>query len=199
MSILIAIGSALLAVTKAVGALSLAVQGLKVIANAIVSLAKSLGLIKADMKTEDLGDKAIQSGLKPEDFDTYEEYTKAVEKFETDPERSKQISEEEKLNKGIEIATNLMAEKYGDGVGQFIAKTAVENREFFNENVMAKVGEIVKDDSSFIDNAVNVITGSLKDGEVFDNVVTILGDIAKTTGTPYPSTFPRIPGGSLIN
>ncbi len=44
-----------------------------------------------------MGDKAIQAeehGIKPEDFSTYSEYVKSVEDFETDSERSKEISED---------------------------------------------------------------------------------------------------------
>ena len=90
---------------------------LKTLGDALIGIAKTLGLISPEEKVEDLGDKAIQAeeqGINPEDFTTYAEYVKSVENFEVDSEKSKEISEDEKSLKGIELATGLTIEHFGD-------------------------------------------------------------------------------------
>ena len=106
--------SAALSITKAVSVIGLAIEGLKVVANALVNIGKALGLIRQDIEPEELGDKAIQAeeaGIRPENYRTYEEYVKEIEQFEVDPEKSKQISEEAKQYKALELSAGLLAEK----------------------------------------------------------------------------------------
>ena len=65
------IASAALSVAKALGAVGLAIEGLKMVVNSLVNVCKALGLIEEDTDPEELGDKAIQaeeSGIKPENF-----------------------------------------------------------------------------------------------------------------------------------
>lgn len=109
-----AIASAAVSVAKTLGAIGLAVEGIKAVVNAIISVCKSLGLIEEKTEPEELGDKALQAeeeGIKPEKFDTYEEYVKAVEEFEIDPEKSKKYTTEEKLLKASELTSGLLIEK----------------------------------------------------------------------------------------
>lgn len=161
-----AILTAISTVVQAIGALSLAVQGLKVLANAIVNFAKALGLIEDDMEPEDLGDKAIQSGYNPEDFDTYEAYVDAVKDFKVDPEKSKEISAEDKLNKSIELSVGLAKEKCGDEVGDFIKATAVNNRDVCTPSVMSDMGKIAKQDGNFVKDFMSAMTSGNMDSLV---------------------------------
>ena len=80
LTILTTIGSIAATLTKAVALVGLAVQGLKIIGSAVMGIAKALfpNAFKPETTVEDLGDKAIQSGFKPEDFKSYEEYVKAA-------------------------------------------------------------------------------------------------------------------------
>ena len=89
------------------------------IVNIIIGIVKGLGIVQPEETATDLGDKALQAeeaGIKPENYDSYEEYLKAVEKFETNPERSAEIKEEEKLQKGAEVMTATLIERYGDPI-----------------------------------------------------------------------------------
>ena len=88
-------------VTSKLMEVGLAVQGLKVIGNVLMSLGKALGLIKPETNVTDLGDKALQSEYNPEDFNSYEDYVNAVEKYDLDPEKSKLTTEEDKIKKGM--------------------------------------------------------------------------------------------------
>ncbi|MDY6294970.1 MAG: hypothetical protein SPL45_01550, partial [Schwartzia succinivorans] len=79
-------------------------KDLLMFAQIIMGILKGLGLIKPEEDVEDLGDKALQAeeeGITPEKYDSYEEYLKAVEEFEIDPEKSKEIDEGKKLEKGV--------------------------------------------------------------------------------------------------
>ena len=96
---ILAVAKAAKVVVKAIAVADIAIKTLKVVGNAFVKLGKTLGLIKPETKVEDLGDKAIQSEYKPEDYNSYAEYVKAVEDYKLDPEKSKNISEEEKIKK----------------------------------------------------------------------------------------------------
>lgn len=111
-------------------------------AQIITGIFKGLGLMPPEERVTDLGDKAIQAeeaGITPENYDSYGEYLKAIEKFELDPEKSHNIAEREKLEKGAEVITAAMIERYGDVIVSLFtliatAPTYFENRmPFFTE------------------------------------------------------------------
>lgn len=73
------------------------------IANAVL---KIFGVFEEDDDVEDMGDRAIQAGeagIKPENFDTYDEYMAEIRNFKLDPERSAELSSVEKLAAGLGI------------------------------------------------------------------------------------------------
>ncbi len=147
---LITIGTILTVATtigKALAVAGLAVEGLKALGNAFVALGKALGLIKPETNVEDLGDRAIQAeeaGIKPENFSSYQEYVKNVESFQTDPEKSKKISETDKLSKGIEVTAALTAEKYPDFPTEAFYKYAMSNPQYFTADRMSEFGKIIE-------------------------------------------------------
>ena len=144
------IATAAVSVVKSLAVVGMAVEGLKSIGKVLVNLAKSLGLIKPQMQVDELGDKAIQSGYDPEQYDTYNDYVKAVESFNLDPEKSKTISEEEKIKKGMELATGVMIEKYKDSPMEKFCVEIGNRPDFFNEGVLKGVGELVVSDENVI-------------------------------------------------
>lgn len=175
-----AIAAAATTVTKALAVAGLAVQGLKTIGNALVSLGKALGLIKNETKVEDLGDKAIQSEYNPEDFDSYAEYVKAVEEFDDlDPEKSKQISQEDKIQKGMELAAGATIEKYNDFPIQEFCIAVGKNSDFFTESKMGEIGKIIEADGENISSILNYVNGSEKDDLKIESVVDTLTAIEK--------------------
>ena len=102
-----AIISFTVSVTKAIVTLGLAAEGLTAIGNALTAIGKALGLIRPETQVEDLGDQALQAeeaGITPDAFDAYEDYVKAVESFQLDPEKSKQFTPAEKEKNQSKLA-----------------------------------------------------------------------------------------------
>lgn len=85
-----------------------------------VLIAKELGILSpeaGEKDVEELGDKVIQArekGIKPENYETYEEYMKAIENFKVDPVKSSKISLKEKLADGIGLLSTLISIKSPD-------------------------------------------------------------------------------------
>lgn len=176
---IMAIAAAATTVTKSLAVVGLAVQGLKTVGNILTSLGKALGLIKPETNVEDLGDKAIQSGYDPEDFDCYAEYVKAVEEYELDPEASKLTTDEEKLNKGIELAAGVTIEKYNEFPIQEFCIAMGENPEYFTESKMGEIAKLMEEDGQYIPGILNYIDGTEKDETKIKGIVDTLVGVEK--------------------
>lgn len=180
---LVAIATAIAPVVQALAVAKLAIDAIKVIAKAVMGLAKALGLVPENTKPEDLGDKAIQAeqaGIIPEKYDSYASYMKAVQEFKVDPEKSKQISAEEKYAKCAEIASALMTEKFGEGMGEFILSTAINNKDFFDEKMMGELGKVINGDSSMIGKISDLVNGKEKDENVLQGTISTLAAAYKS-------------------
>lgn len=175
-----AIATAATAVAKTLAVAGLAVQGLKAVGSTLVSLGKALGLIKPETKVEELGDKAIQSEYKPEDYDTYAEYVKAVEDYDLDPEKSKLTTEEQKVLKGTELASGSMIEKFKEFPMQEFC-IAVEKNPFFTDAKMDEIGKLIQKDGQNIANILNYMNGSEKDSGKLQSTIDMLVDVVKKT------------------
>lgn len=178
-----AIIAAIAPVVQALAVAKLAIDAIKVIAKAVMGLAKALGLVPENTKPEDLGDKAIQAeqaGIIPEKYDSYASYMKAVQEFKVDPEKSKQISAEEKYAKCAEIASALMTEKFGEGMGEFILSTAINNKDFFDEKMMGELGKVINGDSSMIGKISDLVNGKEKDENVLQGTISTLAAVYKS-------------------
>ncbi len=168
---------------KALAVAGLVGEGLKVFGNAFIALGKALGLIKPETNVEDLGDKAIQAaeaGIKPENFSSYEEYVKNVESFKADPEKSKKISETEKLSKGIEVTAALTAEKYPDFPVEAFSKYAISNPQYFTAERMSEFGKLLKGSVDMAKTVFGYITGTEHNDKNIANAEKILKGFEKT-------------------
>ena len=160
---------------------SLALQGLKSLATPLLELGKELGLIEPETDVEDLGDKAIQSDLKPDDFDCYEKYLKAVEDYKLDPEKSKLSTEEKKIQKGIELTVGVMIDKYQDfSMDKFINMIG-HNQNFFTEAKMGEIAKVIKTDGQSITDILHYVDGTEKNSTKIQGTVDTLLDIEKNT------------------
>ena len=160
---------------------SLALQGLKSLAAPLLELGKELGLIEPETDVEDLGDKAIQSDLKPDDFDCYEEYLKAVEDYKLDPEKSKLSTEEKKIQKGIELTVGVMIDKYQEfPMGEFINMIG-HNQSFFTESKMGELAIVIKTDGQSISDILHYVDGTEKNSTKIQGTVDTLLEIEKNT------------------
>ena len=160
---------------------SLALQGLKSLAAPLLELGKELGLIEPETDVEDLGDKAIQSDLNPDDFDCYEEYLKAVEDYKLDPEKSKLSTEEKKIQKGIELTVGVMIDKYQDFSMDKFINMIDHNQNFFTEAKMGEIAKVIKMDGQSITDILHYVDGTEKNSTKIQGTVDTLLEIEKNT------------------
>lgn len=179
--VIAAVTTAVAGVMKGLAVAGLALQGLKSLAAPLLELGKELGLIEPETDVEDLGDKAIQSDLKPDNFDCYEEYLKAVEDYKLDPEKSKLNKEEDKIRKGIELTVGVMIEKYQDfSMDKFINMIG-HNQNFFTEAKMGELAKVIKKDGQSITDILHYVDGTEKNSTKIQGTVDTLLEIEKNT------------------
>lgn len=177
---LLSIGST---VASAIGsALSGALRVLETVCTAIQVICKILGVGKPDEKIEDIGDRAIQAeeaGIVPENFDTYEEYRRKVDEFKIDSEKSKEITLERKLLKGIELQVIGLENKYPQiGWGTLI-QYAATNPEYFTPKRMEHLGEVLKKNPERVEDIATYLQGEEKNEDKFFDTQDLLKEIEK--------------------
>lgn len=185
--ILGAIGSivtAAVSVANALAVVGLAVQGLKVIGNAIASIAKALGVIRPDRDIEEIGDRALQAeekGITPDKYSSYEAWVRDIEKDDWgyDPEKNKDMKDEEKICKGVEVSSAVVMEKFPKLPIQDFFNLAGENPDFFTVERMDEIGKLANTDSHAFENVVNYVTGGAKDHTTIDAASDVLMNIEK--------------------
>lgn len=168
-------------VTNVLVSVSLVLRDLKAIGNILVTLGKALGLIKPDIKVSELGDKALQSGYNPEDYDSYLEYVNAVENYNLDPEKSNLTTEEDKLKKAMELAVGVTIEKYENLPVQEFCIAVGENIKYFTETKIKEIGKLIQLDESNISRILNYINGTERDSKQIQRVVDTLMEVEKTS------------------
>ena len=166
-------------VTNVLVSVSLVLRDLKTIGNILVTLGKALGLIKPDIKVSELGDKALQSGYNPEDYDSYLEYVNAVENYNLDPEKSNLTTEEDKLKKAMELAVGVTIEKYENLPVQEFCIAVGENIKYFTESKIKEIGKLIQLDESNISRILNYINGTERDSKQIQRVVDTLMEVEK--------------------
>ncbi len=177
-----AIATAAVSVTKSLAVVGLAVQGLKTLGNSLMVVAKVLGLIKPENKIEELGDKALQAeedGIKLENYKSYAEYVKAVEEYDVDVEKSELIPEERKILKGIELTTGVIIEKFPELPIVDFFEYAGKNPEYFTEDRMKEIGNLMKDNGKYVSDILNYMNGSEKDDFILGTTIDTLTSIEK--------------------
>nr|WP_314637480.1 hypothetical protein [uncultured Oribacterium sp.] len=179
--VIVAVTTAVAGVMKGLAVAGLALQGLKSLAAPLLELGKELGLIEPETDVEDLGDRAIQSDLNPDDFDCYEEYLKSVEDYKLDPEKSKLSTEEKKIQKGIELTVGVMIDKYQEfPMGEFINMIG-HNQSFFTESKMGELAIVIKTDGQSISDILHYVDGTEKNSTKIQGAVDTLLEIEKNT------------------
>lgn len=176
------ITTAAITVSKALAVVGLAIQGLKVIGNAIASIAKALGIIKPERDIEEIGDRALQAeekGMTPDKYSSYEAWVKDIERDDWgyDPEKNKDMDLEKKVLKGVEVSTAITIERFPELPIQEFFSLAGKNPEFFTIERMDEIGKLASDDSDAFRKVVNYITDSAKDHTTVDAASDILMDI----------------------
>lgn len=174
--------SAISSCLSGVASMGLSLTGILTVVQAVLAICKALGLFE-DKSPEELGDRAIQAereGITPDKFETFDEYVKAIKAFELDPERSKEISAEEKNLKGAEVLLLLAAEKFpGVPIATFaeLAPIIGKNPETFNDKALKVLGDLVKSDPTSVGEIASFLTGREKDPDAISRTEARLIDI----------------------
>jgi len=163
---------------------NLAVEGIKAVGNAILKIAKALRIVEEKTDVEELGDKAIQaeeSGIKPENYENYEMYVNAIKDFKTDPERSAQIQQEDKVKRGTTIASALAAEKCPDIEMDKLFELL--NEENFSKETNVKrfegICDLALSNPKTVNNITSFINGTEKSSERIGDAISALRSIEK--------------------
>lgn len=171
---------------KAVAALGLAVEGLKALGNILTVIGKALGLIKPETQVDELGDKALQAeekGITPDQFETYEKYVKAIEGFQLDPEKSRETTLEEKVEKGIELTVGVIREKFPELSVETVAKLGALIERYptvFTEDSMRVFTKDMISDPSCAEKVIGYLDHTEKNQDHLAGAERILTEMIKT-------------------
>lgn len=170
-------------VTKELVNIGMTMQGLKIVTNTLIGVAKGLGLIKSECKVEDLGDKALQAEEKerivPENYQTYEAYVKAIDDFEVDLEKSKMIPEDEKVRKGTEIAVGLTMEHFPDIQLEDFFECVGKNMGYFTAERISEIMKLLSNNPKHINDILTYINGTEKNPKAIENTMNTLIGVEK--------------------
>ena len=92
----------------------------------ITSALNALGINESE-EAKVIGDKMLQAeedGITPDKFDNYEDYNKAIENFELDPEKSNKFTDEEKLQRYAATHLTELKKNFGEGALTYIFDVA---------------------------------------------------------------------------
>lgn len=91
---------------------------LKSFAEIITSLIELLGFEPANL--EQLGAKAEQSGLSPDDFENYDDYMAALYEFQIEPEEIEKVPQEVRLARGISVLLQQIEGRFPVGIDNLL-------------------------------------------------------------------------------
>lgn len=115
----------------------IAIEAISVVSNVVQAIGAALGIIPKDTNMEELGDKALQAseaGVKPENFDNYQDYINEVKNFKVDPLKSENWSKDEKLLAATGITVKGVEDKFDlkeGSMGDLITLVAMDKGEYF--------------------------------------------------------------------
>jgi hypothetical protein len=114
---------------------SMAVEGLRSVANVICNIGKALGFMEQDEDPEDYGDKVLQAeemGITLDSCDNdYDAYMEKIKNFKVDSEKSKTFSTDDKLRAASVVVGAKIEDHYGTSIGPLVPLMA-RLPEFFN-------------------------------------------------------------------
>lgn len=111
---------------------------LQTVQQVIGVVAKVLDVLNPQDSVSDIGSKALQAekdGIKPENFDEYQDYINQIRSIQVNPEIATQYSETEKTLTGIAITSHAIEDKLGlprDSIGILCCMIAL-NADYFTD------------------------------------------------------------------
>lgn len=158
-----------------------------VVVIALYTLAKALGIIEEKTQPEEIGGKAIQlenEGVKPENFDTRNEYLNKVENYKLDKEKTGEISEKDKFEKAAEIILFSLLEKNPEFSFDKFAEIMLNpnSLEYLrSDGRMEEFGKIIKNEVETANNIVNYLKGNEHNDLKIESAIKALINIEKNT------------------
>lgn len=153
--------------------LKVGIKALNSLAEALTAFAKEMGVVETQ-DAEELGTKRMQAdeaGIKPEDFDSFDEYTKVVDDFEIDEEKALQTPLEEKLSKATQHTLEAMQHKFPEADVSDLAKGVLENPEFYEDSErFTELAKLVGNDPEKVANIGKLLCGKLEGDEFNDTI-----------------------------
>ena len=153
-------------------ALKVGIQVLNAVSKGLTAFGNALGLFETD-DPEKLGTKRIlaeEEGIEPENYDTYDEYLKAVDEFEIDEERAAEIHTEDKLVKAAQHAVEAIDYKYPEANVVDVAEGMVANPEFYEDDRFAGLAELVGNNPEKLAVIGKLLNGELEGDEFYDAI-----------------------------
>lgn len=155
---------------------------IKIVGRALCEIGQALGILPPDKNMEDIGDQVSQAeaaGITPEKYSTYEDYKKAVENFEVDPEKSKAMKPADKIQKGLEYEALGFALKYPELPVENIFKTVAQHYNYFTPERSKALAPYLTENVELIGDIANYMSGKEKNIGKIDAVFSVLSNIEK--------------------
>jgi len=143
--------------------IEIGLEVLKAVVSAIEAFAKELGIIEEDDNPEDLGDRALQSDMQPEEFDEYPEYLSYIKSFDLDPEKTLAFSEEEKLAAGALVIEKGIEDRTGLKMEDFMMDIATKNPEYYDSEKLTNYVEVFSEAGVDLDRVADLESGKITD------------------------------------
>lgn len=128
----------------------------------VEAVAELLGFAPSNL--EELGAKAECSGLDPNNFETYDDYAKALKEFQLGPGEMEKIPLEVRLARGIAVALLQIEERFPVGIEDLLPLLVLNTRgDFFTPtriaallNSFAQADLAIRDMIKYFDNQLGV-------------------------------------------
>ena len=135
---------------------------LGMVANVVVAVCQILSILRQDESAEDLGDRALQAaenGIRPENFDRYDDYLDSIRKFEINPEKSAQYSPDTKAAAGMQVAISSLEDHFKTPVGALyglpilvaMSYSGVDEKSFFDKDRLSALLKTTHDINAVVD------------------------------------------------
>lgn len=140
-----------------VGAILTTLGGsLGMVANVVVAVCQILSTLRQGENAEELGDRALQAaenGIRPENFDHYQDYLERIRSFEINPEKSVQYSPDTKAAAGMQVAISSLEDRFKTPVGALYGLPILiaMNKDFFNPDRLSALLKTTHDINAVVD------------------------------------------------
>ena len=105
------------------------------------------------------------------------EYLKAIEDFDVDLEKSKEIDDGKKLEKGVEVITATLVERYGEVMGDLLLVIG-KNQPYFMAR-MPLITTVVRDTVTNFGDIARCFLGTETDTKKVTDTLRVLYDVEK--------------------